>query len=53
MALADGNFVDGDLFEVVQLGLAEAALEVAGLDVLDRVPTDPKVFGHSLDGHVP
>ena len=29
MALADGDFIDGDLLELVQLGLAEAALQVA------------------------
>ena len=51
--LADGDFIDGDLLELVQLGLAEAALQGAGLDVLDGVPTDLEVLGHVLDGHVP
>ena len=50
--LADGDFVDGDLLELVQLGLAEAALQTAGLDVLDGVPTDLEVLGHVEDGHV-
>jgi hypothetical protein len=52
MPLSDGDLVDGDLLELVQLGLAEAALQGAGLDVLDGVPTDLQVFGHVLDGHV-
>ena len=29
MSLADGDLIDGDLLELVQLGLAEAALQVA------------------------
>jgi hypothetical protein len=53
MPFADGNFIDGDLAELVQLGLAEAPLQVAGLDVLDGIPTDLEVVGHVLDGHVP
>src|ERR1700683_2484373 len=52
MALADGNFINGNLLELMQFGFAKAALEVAGLDVLDGVPTDLEVFGHILDGHV-
>src|SRR3954454_10206478 len=52
MSLADGDFIDGDLFELVQLGFAEAPLQVAGLDVLDGVPTDLEVVGDVLDGHV-
>jgi hypothetical protein len=51
--LADGDLVDGDLLELVQPGLAEAALQGPGLDVLDGVPADLKVLGHVLDGHVP
>lgn len=51
MALADVDFVDGDLLEVVQLGLAELALEVPGLDVLDDVPANDQMFGNILDGH--
>jgi hypothetical protein len=50
--LADGDLVDGDLLEFVQLGLAKAALQGTGLDVLDHVPTDLEMFGHILDGHV-
>ena len=53
MALADVDFIDGDLLELVQLGLAEAALEVLGLDLLDGVPTDHQMVGDILDGHVP
>src|SRR5579862_54981 len=33
---ADVDLVNGDLLELVQLGLAETPLEMAGLDVLDR-----------------
>ena len=45
MAFADGDLVDGDLLELVRLGLAEAALQGAGLDVLDRVPADVPLEG--------
>ena len=46
MPLADGDLVDGDLLELLQLGLAEAALDrCALLDVLDDVPTDLQVLG--------
>jgi hypothetical protein len=51
MPLADGNLVDGDFLELVQLGLAEATLQGVGLDVLDGVPTDLQMLGHVLDGH--
>jgi hypothetical protein len=53
VALADRDFVDGDLLEFVQLGLAEATSQGARLDVFDGIPTDLKVFGRVLDGHVP
>ena len=52
MALADGDLVDGDLLELVQLGLAETLLQGAGLDVLDHVPAHLEMLGHVLDGHV-
>ena len=48
--LADGDLVDGDLPEVLQLGLAETPLQMPLLDVLDDVPTDAEVPGHILDG---
>jgi hypothetical protein len=53
MALAHGHLVDGDLLETAQLGLAETPPQVAGLDVLDGVPTDAEMLGDVLDGHVP
>jgi len=52
MSLADVDLVDGDLLEFVQLGFAEAAFKVLGLDFLDGVPADLKMVGHVLDGHV-
>jgi hypothetical protein len=39
VSLADVDFVDGDLLEGVELGLAEPALQVLGLNLLDGVPT--------------
>src|SRR4029077_8420238 len=51
--LADVDFIDGNLLELVQLGLAEAALEIPGLDVLDRVPANGQVVSDILDGHQP
>src|SRR6516165_1778523 len=53
VALSDGNLVDGDLMEVLQLGLGVAAAEVALLDVLDDIPADTEVSGHIEDGHTP
>src|SRR5207244_9001620 len=50
---ADGDFVDGELPEVLQLGAAEAAGQVLLLDLLDEVPTDPAVGGNVLDGNEP
>jgi hypothetical protein len=52
VSLADTDLIDGDLFELAQLGLAKAPLERPGLDVLDGVPADLQVLGHVLDGHV-
>jgi hypothetical protein len=52
MPFGDGNLVDGDLLELMELGLAVMLLEVAFLDLFDGVPTDPQVLGHVLDGHV-
>ncbi len=36
---ADGDFIDGDLPQVVELDPAEFAAEIPLLDVLDEVPT--------------
>src|SRR5688572_9945918 len=52
MAFAHSDLVDGDLPQLVELGLAEASQERAGLDVLDGVPAYLQVLGHVLDGHV-
>src|SRR5579863_1263689 len=51
--LADGDFVDGDLLELVPMRLSEATLQRTGLDVLDGIPADLEVLGHILDGHEP
>ena len=40
VALADVDFIDGDLLELMQLGLAEFPLEMRGLNLLDGVPAD-------------
>ncbi len=53
VSLADGDFIDGELLELVQLGLAEATFQRAGLDVLDGIPADLEVLGDILDGHEP
>ena len=49
--LGDGDLVDGDGPEVLELGLGEAPRQVALLDVLDQVPTDVEVTGDVADGH--
>ncbi len=56
MSLADGDFVDGDVSQVLQLGLGEvtrrdAMREVILLDVLEQVLADAQVYGHVTDGH--
>jgi hypothetical protein len=51
--LAHGDLVDGDLAEILELGLGVAAREVALLNVLDNVPADSRVVGHIEDGHAP
>src|SRR5713101_4708441 len=51
MPLADGDLIDGDFLEFVQLGLAKATLQGMSLDVLDGVPTDLQVLRHVLDRH--
>src|SRR5262249_34364467 len=43
---------NGNLFEFVQFGLAEATLQRLGLEVLDGVPTDLEVLGHVLNSYV-
>jgi hypothetical protein len=53
MPLADGDLVDGQKTQVLELRLGEVLFQVALLDVFDRVPTDAEVIGHVLDGHVP
>ena len=53
VSLGDGDLVDGDLPQVLELGLGVAAAEVALLDVLDDVPADAQVAGHVEDGHAP
>src|SRR5512135_1714756 len=49
--LGDGDLVDGESAQVLELGPGEAAGEVALLDVLDHVPADAQVQGHVADGH--
>ena len=52
MAVADGDFIDGDVLEMFEFGLAESRFQVAFEQVFDGVPTDPKMLGDGLDGHV-
>src|SRR5262249_20518118 len=51
MAFADADFVDGDASQMFELGLGKMPLEVAFLNVLDRIPADTEVSGNILDGH--
>jgi hypothetical protein len=51
MPLADGDLVDAQETQMLELGLGEALLQVPLLDVLDGVPTDAEMMGHVLDGH--
>ena len=51
--LGDGDLVDGDVPQVLELGLGEPPRQVALLDVLDQVPADAQVHGHVADGHAP
>ena len=52
-AAPNGDLVDGDLTQALELGLGIATTEVALLDVLDDVPTDAQVAGHIKDGRAP
>ena len=51
MPPADGDFIDGDLPQVLEFDPAELAAQVAVLDVLDEVPADVQMFRHVADGH--
>src|SRR5262249_28779520 len=48
-----GDLVDGDVAEVLELGLGVPPRQVAPLDVLDEIPADIEVMGDVLDGHAP
>src|SRR5262249_46982324 len=50
MAFADGDLVDGNFLEVLELGSAKASLQISLLNVFDDVPTDIEVTGRVLDG---
>src|SRR6267154_5120878 len=52
MPLANVDFIDGDLFELVEFGLAETMLQMGGLDFFDSVPTHLQMLRNILDGHV-
>ena len=52
VAVADGDFVDGQPPKMLQFGLAEASDQVAFQEMLDGIPADPQVFGYGLDGRV-
>src|SRR5262249_8722639 len=51
--LGDGDLVDGDGVQVLELGLGKAPLQVALLDVLDQVPADVEWVGPIEAGHAP
>ena len=53
MSLADADLVNGDLLQVPQLHLLEAALQVSLLDVLDCVPTNAQMPGNVQNRHRP
>ena len=52
VALADRDFIAGDLLQLPQFRGAEPARKRRGLNVLDGVPTHLQVLGDGLDGHV-
>ena len=49
--LGDRDLVNGDVPQVLELGLGIAAREVALLDVLDHVPADAEMLGDVADCH--
>src|SRR5262249_60393668 len=49
----DGDLVDGDVPQVLELGPGVPPGQVALLDVLDQVPAHVQVPGHVPDGHPP
>ena len=50
--MADGDFIDGEAFELLEFGLSKAGFQAAFEQVFDAVPADLEVFGDGLDGHV-
>jgi hypothetical protein len=48
---ADGDFINGDLTQVLELDPAELATQITVLDVLNEIPTDLQMFRHVPDGH--
>ena len=52
MAVADGDFIDGEVLEMLEFGFAESCLQMAFEEVFDGVPADVKMLGDGLDGHV-
>src|SRR5258707_13393805 len=53
LPLANADFVDGDLLEVLQLGVAETPCQRTSLNILDDVPAHLQVVCYILDGHGP
>src|SRR4030042_3802976 len=49
----NADLVNGDPFELSELGTTEALLEVPFLNVLDHIPAHPKVLSRILDRHMP
>jgi hypothetical protein len=52
MPFTDGDFIDGDLLEFVELWERKSSDQVSFLNIFDDVPTDSQMPGHILNGHV-
>ena len=50
---ADVDFINGNLFQMFELGSGIMLLQMPPLNLLDRVPADLQVRRDGRDGHVP
>jgi hypothetical protein len=53
VTVTDADLINGQMFEVLEPDLLEPPVQVALLDVLDRVPADIQMLGRVLDRRPP
>jgi hypothetical protein len=53
MPFTDGDFIDGQAFELFELGTGKTLFQISFLDVFDYIPTDSQMSGDIQNRHVP